>query len=137
MDFRWRGSVTDRNPVRHWHRGRVLLIGDAAHAPLQSLAQGACMAIEDGLCLAELIHLSGEDFSSAFRQFEALRVTQTARVQFESRAVWDWVLHLGDVARDVRDATVSVWDEAHMFKCLPWLYDGPRLPGQERLSARS
>lgn len=135
MDFRWRGSVADRNPTRHWHKGRVLLIGDAAHAPLQSLAQGACMAIEDGLCLAELIHLSGDDFSSAFRQFEALRVTRTARVQFESRAIWDAVLHPGDVARDVRDATVSVWDEAHLFKCLSWLYDGPRLPGQERLSA--
>lgn len=137
MDFRWRGSVADRNPVRHWHKGRVVLIGDAAHAPLQSLAQGACMAIEDGLCLAELIHLSGDDFSSAFRQFEAFRVTRTARVQFESRAVWDWVLHPGDVARDVRDVTVSVWDEAHIFKCLSWLYDGPRLPDQERLSART
>lgn len=135
MDFRWRGSVADRNPMRHWHKGRVLLIGDAAHAPLQSLAQGACMAIEDGLCLAELIHLSGDDFSSAFRQFEALRVTRTARVQFESRAIWDAVLHPGDIARDVRDATVSVWDEGHLFKCLSWLYDGPRLPGQERLSA--
>jgi 2-polyprenyl-6-methoxyphenol hydroxylase-like FAD-dependent oxidoreductase len=65
MDFRWRRSVADRNPVRHWHKGRVVLIGDAAHAPLQSLAQGACMAIEDGLCLGELIHAANDDFSAS------------------------------------------------------------------------
>ena len=52
MDLRWRRSIGDRDPVRHWHKGRVVLLGDAAHAPLQSLAQGAGMAIEDGLCLA-------------------------------------------------------------------------------------
>jgi len=137
MDFRWRRSVADRNPVRHWHKGRVVLIGDAAHAPLQSLAQGAGMAIEDGLCLAELIHAAGNDFSIAFRQFETLRVTRTARVQLESRAVWDWLLHAEDIARDVRNATVSDWDEAHMFDCLSWLYDGPALPDETKAGPRS
>ncbi len=67
-DFRWRRSVADRNPVRHWHKGRITLIGDAAHAPLQTLAQGACMAIEDGLCLGELIHAANDDFTLAFRK---------------------------------------------------------------------
>src|SRR5208282_3980760 len=69
MDLRWRRSVGDRNPVRHWHKGRVVLLGDAAHAPLQTLAQGACMAIEDGLCLAESIHATDRDFAAAFRLF--------------------------------------------------------------------
>jgi 3-hydroxybenzoate 6-monooxygenase len=124
MDFRWRRSVADRNPVRHWYKGRVVLLGDAAHAPLQSLAQGACMAIEDGLCLAELIHSAPSDFIGAFQQFEAVRRTRTARVQLESRAIWDWLLHCEGIARDVRDATVADWDEAHMFDCLSWLYDG-------------
>jgi salicylate hydroxylase len=128
MDFQWRRSVADRDPVRHWHRGRVVLLGDAAHAPLQSLAQGACMAIEDGLCLAELIHATEGDFAAAFRKFEALRFTRTARVQLESRAIWDWLLHADGAARDARNATVADWDEAHMFDCLSWLYDGVRLP---------
>src|SRR5262249_47041439 len=39
MDLRWRRSIGDRDPIRHWHKGRVVLLGDAAHAPLQSLAQ--------------------------------------------------------------------------------------------------
>jgi 3-hydroxybenzoate 6-monooxygenase len=132
MDFRWRRSVADRNPARHWHKGRIVLLGDAAHAPLQSLAQGACMAIEDGLCLAELIHALDGDFAAAFRRFEALRLTRTARVQLESRAIWDWLLHADGVARDVRNATVADWDEAHMLDCLSWLYAGAPVPNQNR-----
>jgi len=128
MDLRWRRSIADRAPIRHWHRGRVVLLGDAAHAPLQSLAQGACMAIEDGLCLAETIHAADGDFAAAFRRFEAARLTRTARVQLESRAIWDSLLHAEGVARDVRNATVAGWDEAHMFRCLAWLYDGAPVP---------
>ena len=79
MDLGRRWQVGDRDPVRHWSKGRVVLLGDAAHPPLQSLAQGACMAIEDGLCLAELIHAAGGDFAAAFRRFEAARILRTAR----------------------------------------------------------
>jgi 3-hydroxybenzoate 6-monooxygenase len=132
MDFRWRRSVADRNPVRHWHRGRIVMLGDAAHAPLQSLAQGACMAIEDGLCLAESIHAARGAFEIAFRQFEALRVTRTARVQFESRTIWDSLLHAEGIGRDVRNATVADWDESHLFDCLAWLYNGPALPSEAK-----
>jgi 3-hydroxybenzoate 6-monooxygenase len=132
MDFRWRRSVADRAPVRHWHRGRIVLLGDAAHAPLQSLAQGACMAIEDGFCLAEAIDACDGDFAAAFRRYEALRLTRTARVQLESRVLWESFLHVEGVARDVRNATVAGWDEAHMFDCLAWLYDDA--PGIARAS---
>jgi 3-hydroxybenzoate 6-monooxygenase len=128
MDLRWRRSIGDRDPIRPWHKGRVVLIGDAAHAPLQSLAQGAGMAIEDGLCLGELIHLTGADFADAFRRFQAARLIRTARVQLESRSLWDFY-HLDDgIARDVRNATVAGWDEAHLFDCLAWLYDGAQVP---------
>ena len=125
LDRRW--QIGDRAPVRHWHKGRVVLLGDAAHAPLQSLAQGACMAIEDGLCLGELIHTGDGDFTAAFRRFEAARLLRTARLQLESRAMWDFY-HCGGIERDVRNATIADWDEAHLFECLAWLYDGFALP---------
>jgi 3-hydroxybenzoate 6-monooxygenase len=129
MDLRWRRSIGDRDPVRHWHNGRIVLLGDAAHAPLQSLAQGAGMAIEDGLCLGELIHGSGGDYSAAFSGFEEARFLRTARVQLESRMLWDQFYHLDEgIARDVRNATVAGWDEAHMLDCLAWLYDGAPIP---------
>jgi 3-hydroxybenzoate 6-monooxygenase len=129
LDLQWRRAVADRDPVRHWHRGRIVLLGDAAHAPLQSLAQGAGMAIEDGLCLGELIHAAGGDYPAAFRRFEAARLVRTARVQLESRALWDSFYHLDQgITRDVRNATVAGWDEAHLFNCLAWLYDGAPIP---------
>jgi 2-polyprenyl-6-methoxyphenol hydroxylase-like FAD-dependent oxidoreductase len=131
MDMRWRRSVGDRDPVRHWHRGRVVLLGDAAHAPLQSLAQGAGMAIEDGLCLAEAIHAADGDYQAAFRRFEAVRLLRTARVQLESRALWDFFYHLDPgIARDVRNATVADWGKTHIFDCVAWLYDGAPIPAE-------
>ena len=63
MDLGRRWAVGDRDPIRHWHQGRAVLLGDAAHPTLQSLAQGACMAIEDGLCLAYLIPCRGRAIS--------------------------------------------------------------------------
>jgi len=126
IDFGWRRPIGDRDPIRHWWSGRIVMLGDAAHAPLQSLAQGACMAIEDGLCLGDLIHAAGGDFASAFRAFQSARLLRTARVQLESRALWDFY-HAEGIARDVRNETVAAWDENHMFDCLAWLYDGFRL----------
>ena len=45
--------LCDRDPVDNWVDGRVALLGDAAHPMLQYMAQGACMAMEDGVCLAD------------------------------------------------------------------------------------
>jgi 3-hydroxybenzoate 6-monooxygenase len=136
IDFGWRRPIGDRDPVRHWSKGRVAMIGDAAHAPLQSLAQGACMAFEDGFALGELIHAANGDFATAFRKFEAARLLRTARVQLESRALWDFY-HCGGIAREVRNETVQAWDETHMFDCLAWLYDGaPFIPPNRQSSRR-
>jgi 2-polyprenyl-6-methoxyphenol hydroxylase-like FAD-dependent oxidoreductase len=123
MDLERRWAISDRDPIRHWHRGRTVLLGDAAHPTLQSLAQGACMAIEDGVCLAGLIDAARGDFEAAFRQYEAARVVRTARVQLDSRVLWEFY-HAAGIARDVRALTVADWTQEHMFDCLAWLYDG-------------
>jgi 3-hydroxybenzoate 6-monooxygenase len=68
LDLERRQAIGDRDPIRHWHKGRVVLLGDAAHPTLQSLAQGACMAIEDGQCLADCIAVANVDFEAAFRR---------------------------------------------------------------------
>ena len=123
LDLGRRQAVGDRGPIRHWHKGRAVLLGDAAHPTLQSLAQGACMAIEDGLCLAESVDVTQGDFDRAFRQFAAARHVRTARVTLESRYLWE-VYHAEGIARDVRNTTTTQWSEDHMFRCLAWLYDG-------------
>jgi salicylate hydroxylase len=128
MDLERRWVISDRDPIRHWSQGRITLLGDAAHPTLQSLAQGACMAIEDAVCLAELIDLAGGDFARAFRQYETARYLRTARVQYESRYLWDNFYHLGGIEREVVRQAWAGRKEQQMFECLAWLYDGFALP---------
>jgi 3-hydroxybenzoate 6-monooxygenase len=128
LDLQRRWTLGVRDPVRVWHEGRAVLIGDAAHPTLQTLAQGACMAIEDGLALAELVHLAGGDFTSAFRQFERARCVRTARVTLESNAIWE-MYHADGIAREVYWQTLGERSEEDVYQCLAWLYDGFRLPG--------
>ena len=127
LDLSRRQAVGDRDPIRHWHQGRVVLLGDAAHPTLQSLAQGACMAIEDGLCLADCIAAAGGDCEAAFRRYENARSLRTARVTVESRYIWD-VYHADGVTRDVYWQMLGERTEADTFRCLAWLYDGFALP---------
>ena len=54
---------------------------------------------------------------------------RTARVQLESRALWDFY-HAEGIARDVRNHTTAAWDEEHMHDCLAWLYHGFPLPAE-------
>jgi len=126
LDLGRRQAIGDRDPIRHWHKGRVVLLGDAAHPTLQSLAQGACMAIEDGVCLADCIADGNGDYEAAFRRFESARSVRTARVTLESRAIWD-VYHSDGIARDVYWQMLGERSETDTFQCLAWLYDGFRL----------
>jgi len=48
---RW--PMLDRLPIPNWTRNRITLLGDAAHPMLQYIAQGACQALEDAVCLGE------------------------------------------------------------------------------------
>jgi salicylate hydroxylase len=136
MDFERRWIICDRDPIRHWSRGRVTLLGDAAHPALQSLAQGACMAIEDGVCLAELVDLAGGDHAAAFVQYQAARLVRTARLQLECRYLWD-VYHAEGIARDVVRQTFAERTDADVYRCLAWLYDGFALPTELRRSPSS
>jgi salicylate hydroxylase len=125
LDRRW--VIADRDPVRHWSSGCVTILGDAAHPALQTFAQGACMAIEDAVCLAELVEQNGGDFAAAFQQYEAARCVRTARVQLEGRALWEGY-HAEGAARDVWLQTFSGRSERDVCECLAWLYDGIAMP---------
>jgi salicylate hydroxylase len=134
MDLRRRWPLADRDPIRDWHKSRVTLVGDAAHPTLQSMAQGACMAIEDGVCLAALIDRADGDYARAFAQFASARYVRTARLQLESRYMWD-IYHAEDIARDVVRETFAGRTEDDVFRCLAWLYDGFHIPDRLRSAA--
>jgi salicylate hydroxylase len=135
MDLERRWAISDRDPVRHWSKGRVTLLGDAAHPTLQSLAQGACMAIEDAVCLAEMIELANGDFAEAFCRYERARYLRTARVQYESRYLWDNFYHVEGIEREVMRQSASARSEQDVFDCVAWLYDGFPLPTQTGAAA--
>jgi len=70
----------------HWHVGRVVLIGDAAHASSPMMGQGGCMAMEDAYVLAEVLH-SEESIEHALNTFVQRRRPRVEWVQGQSRVV--------------------------------------------------
>ena len=124
-DRRW--PMYDRLPVDSWSRGRLTLIGDAAHPMLQYLAQGACQALEDAVVLADTMAAVGhDDPAEAFRRYQAARTERTARVQTLARAWGDyWHLHPGeDLGRRntfLRDRAPDDYTETDWF----YGYRGP------------
>ena len=127
MDLKRRWVIADRDPIRGWSDGRVVLLGDAAHPTLQSFAQGACMAIEDAVALAECIDMTHGDFPRAFKTFERARSLRTARIILESRSLWEFY-HLRGIAAEVRNEACADRTQEDLFRCLAWIYDGVRLP---------
>jgi salicylate hydroxylase len=83
--FRW--GLYDRDPLPRWINGRLALLGDAAHAMLPHMGQGANQAIEDGMALATLMRgTDAADVAEALIRYQGLRHDHTARVQQGSRA---------------------------------------------------
>ncbi len=127
LDLERRWPIGDREPRRGWSQGRACLMGDAAHATLQSLAQGAGMAIEDAIVFADCIEANGEDYARAFAAFEKARFLRAARVQLESRTLWFQLYHTGGVETDVRNEAYRARSDEDVWRCLDWLYkDAPR-----------
>jgi 2-polyprenyl-6-methoxyphenol hydroxylase-like FAD-dependent oxidoreductase len=123
--------LCDREPVREWSKGRVTLLGDAAHPTLQYMAQGANMAIEDAVVLAAYAELSGGDWAKAFRWYQDTRYLRTARVQITSRYYGD-IYHAAGVVRELRNQFLALKPgtdpENPGFEGMAWLYDGIRVP---------
>jgi salicylate hydroxylase len=72
----------DRAPMTRWSVGRVTLLGDACHAMLPFMAQGAAQAIEDGATLAEcLAQVSTHDVPEALHRYQTLRVPRATRIR--------------------------------------------------------
>lgn len=71
--------------LEQWHHGRVVLIGDAAHAGPPMMAQGGCMAMEDAWVLAEVLR-EDKSVQSALDSYESRRRPRVDWVQQESRA---------------------------------------------------
>jgi 3-hydroxybenzoate 6-monooxygenase len=118
----WRMWVLcDRPPIKEWSRGRITLLGDAAHPMLQYLAQGACMAVEDAVCLADQAVAAEGDYAAAFRAYQQARYLRTGRVQIMAR-VYGEFYHAGGVAKELRNMMLGARTPDDAMAGMEWIY---------------
>ena len=105
-------DIYDFEPMERWHRGRVVLLGDAAHATTPNMGQGACQAMESAVVLARCLTQEGE-LAVALGAYERERRGRAAWItrqswrigrvgQFDKR----WLCGLRDFVLRVTPATV-------------------------------
>lgn len=132
----WADNTHDLPRVAHWHRGRVVLVGDAAHAPSPSSGQGASLALEDAVVLATSLRdaASVEAGLTAYERERRGRVERIVAAGARSssakipgrarRAVRDTMMRL--VFRFVVTDRSSAWVTGHRVRWEP--ADEPALP---------
>lgn len=97
-------DIADRAPLQRWSRGRITLLGDAAHPMTPNLGQGACQALEDAVALGEC--LDQHDVAGALRAYEQRRVSRANRFVVQSRRI-GWLGQWSNpVACSIRNALV-------------------------------
>ncbi len=118
--LRWAGA--DRKPAPLWGKGRMTLIGDAAHPTLPYLASGAVMALEDAVVLGQRLTANRDDPAAAFRSYETIRQPRTARI-VESSHKLAGVYHAGPPLSFFRDQFIRFSSGRRGLERMAWLYD--------------
>lgn len=116
--MRWPGA--DLPPLPQWTRGRLALLGDAAHATLPFLAQGAVMALEDAVVLSRET-ARGQDLAAAFRAYERQRRARTAKIQQQSRSM-SRIYHASGIVAAGRNLTLRLSGPSLALRRLEWIY---------------
>jgi salicylate hydroxylase len=119
--FIW--AVFERAPLPRWSAGRVTLLGDACHAMVPFMAQGAAQGIEDGATLAACLAAEPHDVPAALGRYERLRRPRTARIQalsMENKTRF----HLPDgPAQQERDRQMATGATDWSVSTLAWIYE--------------
>ncbi|WML52301.1 FAD-dependent monooxygenase [Neobacillus sp. PS3-12] len=124
LKFADRGLITklyDIEPLEKWSTNRVTLLGDSAHAMLQYLAQGACQALEDAVCLTEKLRENGSNIAKALDEYQQERIPRTAQVQRGART-WGEIKHAEDSVTRLLRNTIMLNRSADDYEYLEWLY---------------
>jgi salicylate hydroxylase len=121
----WRlWALSDRPPMgsaQEHGKGRIVLVGDAAHPMRPYLAQGAGMAIEDAHQLAQMLAANPQDVPQVVQQFGQARWQRNARVQ--ARAIRNGkIFHLSGPVKTGRDLSIKLLGSRLLD--VPWLYSG-------------
>ncbi|MBO0778945.1 MAG: FAD-dependent monooxygenase [Ktedonobacteraceae bacterium] len=108
-------------PLTRWSEGRVVLVGDAAHAMAPNMGQGGCQAIEDAPVLAECLQAHATDIPTALRAYEMKRIPRVKRVADRS----EWIGWLSQVNNPfwygLRNVLVNALYTTALTRELTWL----------------
>ena len=125
--FRW--ALFDRPPLETWTRGRVTLLGDAAHPMLPFRGQGAGQSIEDGLVLARCLAAHRDDPVRGLEAYVGFRQARTAALQRASRDQGRLVQQADQAEIDARNARMRADPDAQIARSdWIWGYDAERAP---------
>lgn len=105
-----------------WNNARIALLGDAAHAMLPFVAQGACMAIEDAAVLARCAAEQPTAIDAAFARYAGLRRARVGRVQRTARRTGQ-IYHLRGPAAFARDLGMKLLGGPRLLARQDWIYD--------------
>ena len=116
---RW--PLFDRQPIRRWTYGRVVLLGDAAHPMLPFFAQGAAQAIEDAGALGRAFKRI-PDIPEALSAYERARIARAGAVVVASRRQGT-IYHMSGLLALARDLTMTSLSQHMLMSRLDWLYN--------------
>jgi salicylate hydroxylase len=117
-------ALFSRDPIPEWTQGRITLLGDAAHATLPFLAQGAVHAIEDGTVLARCLEgVHGAGMPAALMRYEQARIERTSAMVRGATANTDR-FHSPELATEesAERYLAKEWSAAPIFERYDWLY---------------
>jgi 2-polyprenyl-6-methoxyphenol hydroxylase-like FAD-dependent oxidoreductase len=117
-----RGPVYDVPTLPAWSKGRILLIGDAAHATSPHAGQGASLALEDAMALGKLLRNQEAHHEQVFAEFMRDRHGRVERVIAEARRRGDGKKRLTPSAAWVRDRVISALARVLGARMNKWMY---------------
>ncbi|AGF71955.1 FAD-dependent monooxygenase [Corynebacterium halotolerans] len=120
-------QMADREPLMNYVvSDHIIVLGDAAHPPLQYLASGAVMAMEDAECLALFASQAavegGKNWRDVLEEVSAERAPRCARIQTVGR-FWGELWHVDGLSRLIRNETFRQAEATGWFKYADWLWD--------------
>lgn len=123
IDQPYKWALLSRQPMDNWTSGRVTLLGDACHSTLPFLAQGAVMALEDGVVLARCLAAHLTNPTAGLLKYQSLRIDRTSRIVIGSAANGERFHNtlLADAA-EASKYVASEWNEDKVRQRYEWLF---------------
>lgn len=117
-----RNDVYESKPLDRWNRGRVVLLGDAAHTMTPNLGQGACQAIEDAVVLADCLKAEKE-IVAGLKQYEARRVRRANNIASLAHLLGPAIQINNPLVSDVRNTAMKFLPTSLFLQMMLWVID--------------